>query len=75
MNQKLTGQQIKLGDGRLLGYAEYGSPEGQPIFYFHGFPSSRLDWQFFNDDKTLAELNVRVIAPAMVFPIPSAAEK
>ena len=63
MNQKLTGQQIKLGDGRLLGYAEYGSPEGQPIFYFHGFPSSRLDWQFFNDDKMLAELNVRVIAP------------
>jgi hypothetical protein len=27
-----TGQQIKLQDGRTLGYAEYGPPEGKPIF-------------------------------------------
>jgi len=33
-----TNQQIKLEDGRMLGYAEYGAPEGKPVFYFHGFP-------------------------------------
>jgi pimeloyl-ACP methyl ester carboxylesterase len=62
MDDKRTSQQIKLQDGRLLGYAEYGSPEGKAIFYFHGFPSSRLDWQLFNND-TLVDLNTRVIAP------------
>jgi pimeloyl-ACP methyl ester carboxylesterase len=55
-------QQISLHDGRLLGYAEYGSPKGKPVFYFHGFPSSRLDWQLFHDDIALSELNVRIIA-------------
>jgi hypothetical protein len=35
-------QQIKLRDGRLLGYAEFGDPDGKPILYFHGARSSRL---------------------------------
>jgi hypothetical protein len=26
----------RLEDGRLLGYAIYGDPAGQPVFYFHG---------------------------------------
>ena len=47
----------------MLGYAEYSPPEGIPVFYFHGFPSSRLDWQLFNDNNILTELNARVIAP------------
>ncbi|MDQ4079090.1 MAG: alpha/beta hydrolase, partial [Chloroflexota bacterium] len=34
---------IQLKDGRLLGYAEYGDPAGQPIFFFHGWPGSRLE--------------------------------
>lgn len=63
MDNKNTSQQIKLKDGRVLGYTEYGSPEGIPIFYFHGFPSSRLDWQLVNNEQVLNELNVRVIAP------------
>ncbi len=63
MDDKRTSQQIKLRDGRMLGYAEFGSAEGMPIFYFHGFPSSRLDWQLFNDDRMLTELNARVIIP------------
>ena len=63
MHINRTDQQIKLQDGRNLGYAEFGPPNGTPIFYFHGFPSSRLDWQIFCDDDTLAELKIRVIAP------------
>ena len=45
MNNKTTSDRlsITLPDGRQLGYAEYGNPEGKPIFYFHGFPGSRLE--------------------------------
>jgi len=57
-----TSKTIKLKDGRLLGYAEYGAPEGKPVFYFHGFPSSRIDWLFFDTDATAARLNARIIA-------------
>jgi len=40
-----TDQQIVLPDGRKLGFAEYGDPQGKPVFYFHGWPSSRLSGQ------------------------------
>jgi len=32
---------IRLRDGRLLGYREYGDPHGYPIIFFHGIPGSR----------------------------------
>lgn len=32
-----------LPDGRKLGFAEGGDPAGVPVFYFHGFPGSRLE--------------------------------
>lgn len=38
-------RQLRLRDGRALGYAEYGDPNGKPVFYFHGFPGSRLEAQ------------------------------
>ena len=34
---------IRLSDGRALGYAEYGSPLGEPVIYCHGAPSSRVE--------------------------------
>ena len=40
---------ITLQDGRHIGYAEYGEPNGNPIFYFHGFPGSRLEAGHFHD--------------------------
>lgn len=36
-------QTITLEDGRSLGFAEYGSPAGIPVFHFHGSGSSRMD--------------------------------
>ncbi len=36
---------IRLTDGRRLGYAEYGDPDGLPVLYYHGAPSTRLDAQ------------------------------
>jgi pimeloyl-ACP methyl ester carboxylesterase len=34
-------QTHRLADGRVLGYAEYGDPQGRPVFFFHGFPGTR----------------------------------
>ncbi|KAH7141334.1 Alpha/Beta hydrolase protein [Dactylonectria estremocensis] len=36
-------QTFALPDGRTLGFAEYGEPDGAPVLYFHGYPSSRLE--------------------------------
>lgn len=36
-------QQLKLKSGRRLGFAEYGARSGPLVFYFHGWPSSRLE--------------------------------
>lgn len=33
---------VTLADGRRLGYAKYGAPQGFPVLYFHGLPGSRL---------------------------------
>ncbi len=53
-------QTLRLGDGRKLGYAQYGSPDGTPIFYFHGHPGSRLEARFAR--QAAAEAGHRVIA-------------
>jgi pimeloyl-ACP methyl ester carboxylesterase len=51
---------LRLADGRLLGYAEYGNRDGAALFLFHGFPGSRLDIPAMWCD---APCNLRVIAP------------
>ena len=55
----LPQDKIRLRDGRSLGFLECGDPEGKPIFYFHGFPGSRLEVQFA--DKTASRQNIRMI--------------
>jgi hypothetical protein len=32
---------VTLSDGRVLGYAEHGDPEGAPIIYNHPLPGAR----------------------------------
>ena len=51
---------LRLRDGRLLGYAEYGDPEGKPAFFFHGMPGSRLEGRFGHD--AAKKLGIRVVA-------------
>jgi pimeloyl-ACP methyl ester carboxylesterase len=52
---------IQLRDKRKLAYAEYGKPDGVPVFYFHGTPGSRL---LPSEDIALVErLGVRLVAP------------
>jgi pimeloyl-ACP methyl ester carboxylesterase len=54
--------QITLPDGRNLTYGEFGKPDGIPVLYFHGSPSSRLE-PLLVGDKTWFRLGLRVIAP------------
>lgn len=57
-----TDNQIKLGDGCSLGYAEYGDPQGKPILYFHGCPGSRLDNNRPEVDEVASRLHARIFA-------------
>ena len=50
---------IRLRDGRRLGYVEYGDPVGDPVFFFHGFGTSRV---ICPDDETAREMAIRLIA-------------
>jgi pimeloyl-ACP methyl ester carboxylesterase len=49
-----------LEDRRKLGYAEFGVPEGKPIFYFHGYGSSRLEPRMYGFDEI--KFNARLIS-------------
>jgi pimeloyl-ACP methyl ester carboxylesterase len=43
-----TIQSMTLKDGRRLGFAQFGSSSGPPVFYFHGWPGSRMEAGFFD---------------------------
>lgn len=51
---------IKLRDSRVLGYTTYGDPKGKPIFYFHGWPTSRLQAGVMDD--VAKKLHVKIIS-------------
>ncbi|KAF5012996.1 hypothetical protein FDECE_943 [Fusarium decemcellulare] len=46
---------------RLISWAEFGSPNGRPVVFLHGTPSSRLECAEFHQE--LHEHNIRLIAP------------
>lgn len=41
-------QTLTLKDGRSLGFAQFGPDAAPPVFYFHGWPGSRLEAGFFD---------------------------
>jgi pimeloyl-ACP methyl ester carboxylesterase len=49
-----------LADGRRLGFAEWGDPDGWPLLFFHGTPSSRLGLEWA--EIPAAERGVRVLS-------------
>ncbi|HEY7347309.1 MAG TPA: alpha/beta hydrolase [Ktedonobacterales bacterium] len=55
-----TEQTMPLPDGRTLGFAEYGSVEGQVLVYCHGYPGSRLEAAVLSAHA--AQAQVRVIS-------------
>ena len=52
---------LRLADGRRIGYAEYGDPEGEAVLAMHGTPGSRF--MFALTDKAARERGLRIIAP------------
>jgi pimeloyl-ACP methyl ester carboxylesterase len=56
-----TENYLTLPDGRKLCYAEYGDPNGTPIFVFHGGSNSRLLWDVIPGCPFLSD--VWLIAP------------
>jgi len=47
--------------GRILGFSQYGDPKGKPLFYFHGWPASRLSAEIYH--QLGEKLHIRIIAP------------
>ena len=52
---------LRLHDGRRIGYAEYGDPDGLPVFALHGTPGSRFMFALTNE--AAQERGLRLIAP------------
>ncbi len=52
---------VALTSGRKLGYAEFGDPHGVPMFYFHGWPGSRLQGEFVHEVGK--KRGLRIVAP------------
>ena len=52
--------EVRLADGRALAYLELGDPSGRPLFYFHGFPGSRLESRAIA--TVVRRLGVRILA-------------
>jgi pimeloyl-ACP methyl ester carboxylesterase len=51
---------LPLKNGGRLAFAEYGCADGEPVFFFHGWPSSRTMGELA--DAAARELNVRIIS-------------
>jgi len=52
---------MRLADGRTLAWLELGDPHGRPVFYFHGYPGSRLEGRLAAG--TARRLGLRLLAP------------
>lgn len=53
--------QIRLVDGRMMGYAEYGDPHGKPLFMCHSIFGCRYEKPA--NEQLLYDYNVRLIIP------------
>ena len=54
-------QSLLLGNQYPLAWAEYGLPEGEPVFYFHALSGSRLE--AMPADVIARDLGIRLIVP------------
>ena len=61
MNRESSAQVLQLSDGRRLGYAEYGAPDGRPLFFLHGTPGARLMARFAH--PVALRHGIRLVAP------------
>ncbi len=59
MQRSLPGEVFLLPDGRALGFAQFGAPDGKPVFFFHGLGASRLTRH--PDESIAASVGARLI--------------
>src|SRR5437764_6216104 len=52
---------VELQGGAVVAFQEYGDANGTPVFFCHGWPSSRMMAQL--TDEPARELGVRIISP------------
>ena len=50
-----------LESGATVAFSEYGDPQGAPVFFCHGWPSSRTMAELTHD--AARDLGVRIISP------------
>ena len=56
-----TSRSLRLADGRQIGFAEYGDPQGLPVLAMHGTPGSRF--MFALTDQAARAEALRIVAP------------
>jgi pimeloyl-ACP methyl ester carboxylesterase len=54
-------QTFRRKNGAVVAFAEYGDPQGTPVFFCHGWPSSRTMAEL--TDEAAGELGLRIISP------------
>jgi len=52
---------VHLPDGAVIGFEDYGDPNGVPVIFCHGWPSSRTMARL--TDEPARELGIRIISP------------
>ncbi|MCP4933736.1 MAG: alpha/beta hydrolase [bacterium] len=58
---ELSDKQLRLPDGRLMGYAQYGDAGGRAVLAIHGTPGSRI--MIRPADQFASQNGIRLIAP------------
>jgi pimeloyl-ACP methyl ester carboxylesterase len=58
---KIEEKQLALNGGDYIAYGEYGDARGMPVFFCHGWPSSRTMAEL--TDAAARDLGVRIISP------------
>lgn len=57
----MSDHSFTLKNGLTLGYAEHGDPQGVPMFYFHGWPSARVQGALMHE--VAKRHGLRLISP------------
>lgn len=52
---------IQLSEGAVIAFEEYGDPNGVPVLFCHGWPSSRIMARL--TDEPARDLRIRIISP------------
>ena len=56
-------REVRLRDGRILAFAEYGSPSGHAVIWCHGVPSSRVEGDLIINGPIASALRLRIVVP------------